>query len=142
MKKTMKKGWVLSLILGTMLVVGACGAKAPAEESEAASGGERPPVVVPEGEPELTFTGSTVAAFGPMAAVLDCYEEGTVILNVDYASRESQLQGTWEKKDGGASITIEDATYEVEEAADGSMAFEYKTFDGKGEAVIPFTTAE
>lgn len=142
MKKSLTKGLVLSLVIGTMVVLSACGAKAPAAEEEGKTGGERAPVVVPEGEPEITMTGSTVAAFGPMDGVLDLYEEGTAILTVNYANRVTELQGSWEKKDDTAiSITIEENTYDVKKADDGSFAFEYKTFDGKGEAVIPFTTA-
>jgi ABC-type oligopeptide transport system substrate-binding subunit len=145
MKRFSRSIGVLMVVLSLVLALAACGGESAKESSGSSKSSEKKEIVVPEGEPEIVFTGGTSAAFGPMQATLDSYDDGTVIMTVIYASRESVIDGSWSMSEDESTISLnlndeQGTSWEAVKGDDGFYAFEYTTFDGKGEAVIPFTT--
>ncbi|RKL65526.1 hypothetical protein CR203_20210 [Salipaludibacillus neizhouensis] len=144
---------VLMVVLSLVLVLAACGgesanesANGSANESnENSNSSEEKEIVVPEGEPEIVFTGKGVAEYGLMEPTLDLYDDGTVIGTVLYAKRETVFDGSWSMSEDESTISLDlndrDSTsWEVVKGDDGFYAFEYKTFDGKKDVVITLTT--
>ncbi|MFC4319903.1 hypothetical protein [Litchfieldia salsa] len=150
MKRFSKSIGVLMVVLSLVLALAACGGdsakeSSAKESSEGSKSSEKKEVVVPEGEAEIVFTGGTSAAFGQMDATLDLYDGGTAILTTAYAKRETVFDGSWSMSEDQNTISLnindnDGTSWEAVKGDDGTYAFEYKTFDGKGEAVIPFTT--
>jgi ABC-type glycerol-3-phosphate transport system substrate-binding protein len=145
MKRFSRSIGVLMVVLGLVLALAACGGGSAKESSGSSKSSEEKEVVVPEGEPEIVFTGEAVAEYGLMEPTLDLYEDGTVIMTIKYGGKDNVYDGSWSMSKDQSTISLdlndrEGSSWEVVKGDDGSYAFEYKTFDGKGEAVIPLTT--
>lgn len=112
------------------------------EAEEGQEEGQEQEVVIPDEDPTLQFTGFTNAAYGGMDSTVSLYENDIAIMHINYASRDRYFQGSWTKDDETSAITliIEETEIEMNEAEDGSYSFDYPTFDGKDEVVIPFST--
>ena len=147
MKKISKSVGLTMVILNLVLSMAACNSnQGTKESSEGSKSSEATTIVVPEGEPKVVFDGYGSAAFGPMEITLDLYEGGVLIFTSTYAKRETIFDGTWSMSEDEKSITVninereKTTTWEAPKGDDGFYTFDYKTFDGKGEAVIAFTT--
>ncbi|MBU7591098.1 hypothetical protein [Metabacillus halosaccharovorans] len=143
---------MLMVVVSLVLALAACGggsanesSGSAKESSEGSKSSEEKEIVVPEGEPEMVFTGSIVAEYGQMETTVDLYDDGAVIATIEYASRETLYDGSWSMSEDESTISIdlndkEGTSWEAIKGDDGFYAFEYKTFDGKNDAVIPLTT--
>lgn len=143
--KHIKNLLVVVLMFSLVLSLAACSGESASEESEETSKSEEA-VVVPEGEPVIVLEGYGTAAFGPMESTINLYEGDKLTFTTLYANRETVFDGTWSISDDEATITIninereETTTWEAKKGGDGFYTFDYTTFDGKGEAVVSYTS--
>ncbi len=145
MKRFNKSIGLLMVVLSLVLALAACGGGNAKESSGSSESSEEKEIVVPEGEAEIVFTGKTVAEYGLMEPTLDLYDDGTAIMTIKYASKDNVFDGSWSMSEDQSTISLdlndrEGSSWEVVKGDDGFYAFEYKTFDGKNDAVIPLTT--